>query len=121
MRMLITVYQKTKMGLRKVNEYYWWRVPLGYELPEEEYASLDQVSKTTCPGCGRWMARQNIRWDHQCPGTLTPNPVKPGRVPRVAAKSEREQRLLEYIRRNPRVIVSDKSLTRLAKKHNIKT
>jgi hypothetical protein len=119
--MLIQVLQRTRQGLKKVNEYYWWRVPLGYEMTDEEYHSLDQVSKMNCPGCGKFMNRQQIRWEHQCPGTLTAHPVRPGRMPAVGQKSEREQRLLEYLRANPKAQVGNTSLTKLAKKHNINT
>ena len=118
-RMLIQVLQRTKSGLKKVNEYYWWRVPLGYEMSEQEYRSLDQVAKIDCPGCGRFLNRQTIRWEHQCPGTLTEHPVVPGRLPILSQKSEREQRLLEYLRNNPNAQVGNTSLTRLAKKYNI--
>ena len=120
MGMLITIYHRTRHGLKKVNEYYWWRVAQTKEMTDEERAEQGGSSaRIPCPGCGKTMTRQNIRYSHQCPGTLTEHPVVPGRLPILSQKSEREQRLLEYLRNNPNAQVGNTSLTRLAKKYNI--
>ena len=105
--MLIQVFQRTRQGLKKVNEYYWWRVPVGYEMSDEARAAEEQIAKMPCPGCGRTLTRLKIRFEHQCPGTLTEHPVTPGRTPRISLKSEREAKLAEYMRKNPNVVVSD--------------
>lgn len=111
MGMLITIYHRTPRGLRKVNEYYWWRVAQTKEMTDlERELSGDTPARMNCPGCGRSMTRQNIRYSHQCPGTLTDHPVRPGRIPSIPSTRTREQQLREYQQRNPNVTISDQEL-----------
>jgi len=92
--MLITIYQKVPGGLQKVNEYYWWNVPLIYEISDQDATKADLKYKIPCPGCGKIYSRVIIKTMHQCPGTLTDHPVAP-----------------RYLRSNYKPMINDHTLT----------
>jgi len=97
--MLITVYQRTFPGLRVVNEYYWWRVEQVTELreaAERRGEHLVRVGVMPCPGCGRQLSRQTIRYSHQCTGSLTDRPIEPRRAQKYNPY-QAEERIREYI------------------------
>ena len=96
--MLITVYQKTSLGWQQIRQFYWWRVDTVEEIKQKEDLGLQEPTTnhiyTRCPGCGRRMARQRILLRHQCPGTLTTQPVTKTR--RRSAYSTIEDYQLEH-------------------------
>jgi hypothetical protein len=97
MIMLITIYQKIPGSLRKVNEYYWWNVPMIYHISDQDPAKAELEYKMPCPGCGRVYGRFYIRSTHQCPGTLTDRPVKTKRNKRTSSHEQQQAELATYI------------------------
>lgn len=111
--MLITVYELVNRKFQTAKQFYWWRVPILEELKETgEYQS--GRSRIKCPGCGKEYSRAVIRYEHECRGTLTGDPVpyhlfksRLGRPPRNSP--EARQKLKEYISRQKHPVVFDQN------------
>jgi len=102
--MLVTIYRVLYPGLEQVDQYYKWKL----ELPETRTVKEDRPGppkkirgSTDCPGCGRRVTYQQVYTDgHKCPGTLTPNPVRPRGRKTQPTRAEAEQHWQDYVKRS---------------------
>lgn len=100
--MKITVYQRTPRGWQLATQYYDWSTQ--FRPKSEDDLISGQVE---CPGCGRKMGKQYLRFDHMCPGTLTGEPVLVTKV--QWAKAERkmlEHKVTQYIQNAQHKIIT---------------
>ena len=91
-----------------MNQYYQWPA----QLTEQELRDDTRTRNgmwVACPGCGERRNRYRLH-EHRCTGALTAHPVEPERVHTNAATAEREQRLRDYLARNPRARIQTPQL-----------
>jgi len=99
--MRVQLYRLNYPGWDLVNEYYRWNLT----WPQGQQPRGHRLS---CPGCGRDLNYQAVTQGHQCPGTLTADPVKPNhRAQRRGRprKNEAERMLGEYAQKSRHRIV----------------
>lgn len=90
--MKVTVYQRTPQGWILATEYYDWASQFRPQTDDENITGQVQ-----CPGCGRSMRKQYIRFEHRCAGTLTDEPVVVAPVQwRVAQRRLQQDHLSRY-------------------------
>lgn len=107
--MLVTVYKVNYPGLEKINEYYRWRLEWPVDDTVTDRAGVTKSRQNgprlPCPGCGKQLSYSAVVTSgHQCPGTLTANPVKPGRPRMQLNKRQKERLFKDYVARQSHAI-----------------
>lgn len=98
--MLVTLIKLLYPGHEVVNQYYEWKFDFKFEDETVKRNPRRNMPTTRCPGCGKTITYQQAYQGHQCPGTLTPNPVTPRRPHLKLTRAQQREHWLRYQKNN---------------------